>query len=293
VTPRRHAIVGDPVAQSASPRMHAAAFRALGLPHSYEAIRATAEELPGLVAMLRTGELWGLNVTMPHKERILSLVDRVDGRAKAACAANTLVRGADGQVVAHNTDVPAIASELRRLAPHITDWQNVRALVLGTGATARSAVLALADDLRVAHIVVRGRKLTDAGGRSGLEGELRTMLTAVDAHATLALETWAPVSATDARCDVIVQATSCGMSGGPPGEIAASAVGWSHARPRAMGLDVVYSGSAGAPTPFVVAARRAGLSADGGLGVLARQGALAFELWHGIAAPFDAMRAAL
>ena len=113
---RRFAVVGDPIGHSKSPVMQGAAMRTLGLPHTYEAVRATADELPGIVARLRSGEYDGLNVTVPHKERVLSLVDALDESARVAGAANTLVRTDDGRVVAHNTDAPALAAELSRLA---------------------------------------------------------------------------------------------------------------------------------------------------------------------------------
>ncbi|HTB72329.1 MAG TPA: shikimate dehydrogenase, partial [Polyangiaceae bacterium] len=113
---RRFAVVGDPVGHSKSPAMQGAAMRALGLPHTYEAVHATADELPGVVARLRAGEFDGLNLTVPHKERVLALVDSLDESARVAGAANTLVRADGGRLVAHNTDAPALAAELARLA---------------------------------------------------------------------------------------------------------------------------------------------------------------------------------
>ena len=92
---RRFAVVGDPVGHSKSPVMQGAAMRALGLPHTYEALHATASELPGVIARLRDGTYDGLNVTVPHKERVLSLVDALDESARVAGAANTIVRGDD------------------------------------------------------------------------------------------------------------------------------------------------------------------------------------------------------
>src|SRR5580704_2332543 len=105
--------------------MHAAAYRALHLDCAYEAIRATPADLAALVRALRDGGYDGFNVTIPHKRRILEHVDRVDPSAESVGAANTLVRAKDGAVVAHNTDVPALAAELRRLAPERTaeEWR--------------------------------------------------------------------------------------------------------------------------------------------------------------------------
>src|SRR5262245_683652 len=111
----RFAVVGDPIAHSKSPRMHAAAYRALGMAHTYEAIRASADGLPGVVARLRAGELAGRNGPVPHKVAVLALADEVAPSARAVGAANTLVRDAAGRITAHNTDVPALADELRAL----------------------------------------------------------------------------------------------------------------------------------------------------------------------------------
>jgi shikimate dehydrogenase len=258
------AVVGDPIAHSKSPRMHAAAYAALGLHHTYEAIHATAAELPSVVARLRAGELRGINVTVPHKARVLDLVDAVAPSAAAVSAANTLVLEADGRVVAHNTDVPALAWEVRVLAPEERSWGSRVALVLGTGGAARAAVSALRDHLGVGHVLVRGRR----------EGD-RPLLAD-------------PAIERDLR--VVVQATSCGMLGGPPGEAVSRAVAWDALPREAVALDVVYSPP---ETPFVVAARARGLRAANGVGMLGRQGALAFELWLGITPPLDVMINAL
>ena len=72
-TALRFAVIGSPVAHSRSPAMHAAAYRALGLPHTYEAVRAEASELPALVRALREGTYDGLNVTVPHKQAVLAV----------------------------------------------------------------------------------------------------------------------------------------------------------------------------------------------------------------------------
>jgi shikimate dehydrogenase len=284
---RRFAVVGDPVAHSKSPAMHAAAYRALGLPHVYEAIHATAAELPRVVASLREGLYDGLNVTVPHKERVLSLVDAVDAGARVAGAANTLVRSDDGRITAHNTDAPALAAELRRLAPDHRWTEASRALVLGSGGAARAAIAAFAE-LGVSEIVVRARGFDDPARRDRF---------LASAPAPVTLERWAPSD--EGRTVAVVQATSAGMKGASPGDEVAGAVGWASLPDHAVALDVVYSPR---DTPWLRAARARGLRADDGLGMLARQGALAMELWlgglvrmteAGELAPLDAMRRAI
>jgi shikimate dehydrogenase len=272
----KFALLGDPVAHSKSPAMHMAAYRALDLPHTYVAIQATPADLPRLVRALRDGEYDGLNVTVPHKLRILDHVDVVAPSAAAAEAANTLVRAPDGRVVAQNTDVPALASELARLAPGRTtaEWAASEAIVLGTGGAAHAAILALSKAIGVATITVRARN---------------PALLGVEARPLAKAEPLAP-SARDATALTIIQATSAGMDGADPGDAVASAIAWNELPEGAIALDVVY---APAETPFLRAANARGLRCANGLGMLAEQGALAFELWLGIPAPRDAMLAAL
>lgn len=286
-------VVGDPIAHSKSPAMHAAAYAALGLPHVYERIRASADELAGLVQLLREGRYDGLNITVPHKRSVLAHVDAVDPSATLVGAANTLVRRFDGRVVAHNTDVPALAEELCRLTPEVwrrDGWHATHALVLGTGATARSAVIALARDLSAAQITIRGRSFEDECKRDVFHAEMRERLSVAGATSAIYLEPWLASATTEPRVTAIVQATSAGMDGADPGEAAVQAVEWSALPASAVALDVVYAPPV---TPFLRAAERHRLRSGNGLGMLARQGAIAFELWLRVPAPFEAMLAAL
>jgi shikimate dehydrogenase len=264
--------------------MQAAAMRALGLPHTYEAVRASVGELPAVVARLRAGEFDGLNVTVPHKERVLSLVDALGESARVAGAANTLVRTADGGLVAHNTDAPALAEELARLAGSRAWPAGACALVLGSGGAARAAVAALGVHLGIADIAVRARAFADPARRDAF---VRT------APHPVTPEAWAPNAEREARTVAVVQATSAGMRGADGGDAVVGAVAWEALGQATVAIDVVY---APRDTPWLQAARRRGLRCDDGLGMLARQGALALELWLadlGVKAPLEAMRAAL
>ncbi|HSQ65723.1 MAG TPA: shikimate dehydrogenase [Polyangiaceae bacterium] len=282
MTALRFALVGDPVAHSRSPAMHEAAYRALGLPHSYETWRVRDEaELAAAVAKLRSGEVAGLNVTVPHKRAVLALVDELDSVARIVGACNTLV-ARDGKVVAYDTDVAAIADELRALAP--SGEKGGTALVLGSGGAARAAVVACALHLGADHVVVGARK--DA---SAMCAELEASLRGVGCTVHISAVPFpSPSSPPSPRW--IIQATSAGMTGAEPGEAVAAAVRWEELAPGAVALDVVYSPP---ETPFVHAARAAAIPVENGLGMLARQGAAAFELWLGLPAPLEVMRRAL
>jgi shikimate dehydrogenase len=281
VGPLRFAVLGSPVAHSKSPAMHAAAYRALGLPHTYEKLETTEAELPARLDALRRGDWAGFNVTLPLKARALALADSADARASVIGAANTLVRSADGTIRAYNTDVDALAGELLRLASSgARTLAGTRAIVLGTGGAARAAVAALVD-LGFEHVYVRGRSadafVADLAART--KGAYP-----ISAHALVA------PPAEDARVAAVVQATSCGMTGGPPGDVVRDAIHWPSLASDAIALDVVYTPR---ETPFLAAARARSLAAHDGLGMLARQGARAFELWLGVAPPLDVMLAAI
>jgi shikimate dehydrogenase len=288
MTPRRYAVLGDPIAQSKSPLMHGAALRALGLPHTYEAIRATQGELPGLVAKLREGVFHGFNVTVPHKENVLALADERDESASHAGATNTLVRREDGRVVAYNTDAPALAAEIAELLPAGRTLAGARVLVLGSGGAARAAIAAFGAHLGAAEIAVRARGFADRA---------RAEAFAASAPCPIVAEPWAASPDREQRTFAIVQATSAGMRGADEGEAIADLVSWRDLPPGAVALDVVYTPR---DTPWLRAARARGLRSTNGLGMLARQGALALDLWlrHGgadgpCAVPLQAMREAL
>jgi len=262
--------------------MHGAAFRALGLPHTYDKIETSTGELGDRVGALRAGELAGLNVTVPHKTRVLELVDAVDPSADATGAANTLVRTAAGSVRAFNTDAPALRDELVALTKDAGRFRGRSALVLGTGGAARAAIFALGQ-LGVARVVVRGRRKDPA--------DLASVLAASGSNAELAFEPFGAPPSDPSDYAAIVQATTAGMHGAEtPGDVVADVVAWDRVPLDCVVYDVVY---APPRTPLLLRAAARGLANDGGLGMLVRQGALAFELWLGVKPPLDVMRAAL
>ncbi len=277
----RFAVIGDPVSQSKSPTMHNAAFRSLGIPHLFEAQRTSVDELPLVIDQLRSGIFEGLSVTVPHKQRVLSLVDVLDESARVAGAANTLARREDGRLTAHNTDAPALAEELTRVSEGGLAGRQMRGLVLGSGGAARAAIVALGVHLGIRDIVVRARAFADASKRQAF---------ASTAACPVTLQPWIGSRDSEERTLAVVQCTSAGMQGADPGSAVADAVDWKALPDDAVALDVVY---APRDTPWLRAARARGLRCDDGLGMLARQGALAWQHWLGMNAPLGIMRAAL
>ena len=295
MTPLKFAVLGSPIAHSKSPAMHGAAFRALGLPHTYERLETSAAELPSRVTALRRGDYAGLNVTVPHKQKVLALCDELDASATATGAANTLVRLPNGRIRGHNTDMPAIAEELSRLAGG-RRLAGGTGLVIGSGGAARAAIVACASHLGLSRVLIRARSLGETSNAVAYVRQIDRLLAAAGGKGVAVglgadgLHVSERAQRDDATFTVIVQATSCGMRGGPPGAVVADAVRWERLPPEAVALDVVYTPPV---TPFLERAREHRIAADHGLGMLVRQGALAFELWLGIKPPLDVMRAAI
>jgi shikimate-5-dehydrogenase len=264
----RAAVLGSPIAHSLSPVLHRAGYAAAGLEEwRYDAHEVDAAGLPGFVAAL--GPQWrGLSLTMPLKETAGALATTVDDVARRAAAVNTLVRRDDGGWDATNTDVIGL---VRALRPHLPEG-STRALVLGAGATARSAVLALAE-LGVTTLTVRAR---DTSRAADLLAWALDLGTGIRNGSVAALGPWVST-----RDDVVVSTLP-----GSAGDVAAATVPASH---PGLLLDVVY---AGWPTPLARAAATAGMTVVSGLDMLVHQAAEQFRLFTGHQAPVDAMAAA-
>lgn len=148
---RRAAVLGSPIAHSLSPALHRAAYAALGLPWSYEAIEVDSAGLPEFLAGL--DDTWaGLSLTMPLKESVLPLLVEVDDVARRVGAVNTVLPGPQGWRGA-NTDIAGIVAAVRRARPEAIHTGSV----LGAGATARSAIAALVA-LGAAEVTVCARR---------------------------------------------------------------------------------------------------------------------------------------
>ncbi len=272
---KRIALLGYPLSHSLSPIMQQAAFRRAGLDWRYEALPTPPDALEDRMASMREGRWHGANVTLPLKERVIPLLDGLDHEAAQVGAVNTIVNE-QGRWLGYNTDVPGFISDLN------TCWGSSgrgAALILGAGGAARAAAFGLARlqlELRlVARNLQRGRALaSDLERSTGVE---------------ISVYPWRPRSfeTLGEGCILLVNATPIGMV---PSQEASP---WPEEVPlpaKAFIYDLVYRPR---DTPLVQSARLAGLRAAGGAGMLLEQGALAFELWTGLPAPREPMRAAL
>jgi shikimate dehydrogenase len=256
-------VLGSPIAHSLSPVLHRAAYAELGLDWVYQAHDVTEASLPAFLAGL--DESWrGLSLTMPLKRSVVPLLDTLTDRARQALAANTVILD-NGRRTGHNTDVPGISAALRERY----DGAVERAVVVGGGATAASAILGLAD-LGCRHVTLlvrdvhRAQATVDTAARHPGRPE-------VDVR---------PLGAPRMPADVLVSTI--------PAEAQGQAVLALAEQVRAV-FDVIYDPW---PTPLG-RERRPEVAVVSGLDLLVHQAALQVELMtrHG-PAPLEAMRRA-
>jgi len=274
----RLAVLGYPIAHSVSPDLHQAALDTLGIEGRYEAWAVSPADLPAAVQRLRDEGYTGANVTVPHKEAVVPLVDSLDPSAAVVAAVNTLVRDG-GRLVGHNTDGIGFLRSLREEVGW--DPMGRTALLLGAGGAARGVAAALLQ-AGVASVTLANRHRERA---LWLVEEVRAR--APDADVRAASLDPEELEVLMARTDLLVNCTSVGMRHGPAaGDLPLPA---GLLVPGLLVADLVYNPQ---ETPLLQAARERGLRVLGGLGMLVYQGAAAFHLWTGREAPVAAMRRA-
>ena len=268
-TTRRAAVLGSPIAHSLSPVLHNAAYAALGLAEwTYGRYEVDEAALPGFLASLDIeGDGWaGLSLTMPLKRAVIPLLDEVGAAARAVAAVNTVVFTADGRRCGDNTDVPGLVASLRERG--ITHVES--AAVLGGGATASSAVAALArictgEVTAYVRSAERATQMRTLGDRLGLAVRAAPWEQAAAALAAPLTISTTPVGANDA------------LAPGVPDH------------PGAL-FEVLYHPW---PTKLAAACAERGGVVLGGLDLLVHQAVLQCELFTGVRpAPLAAMRAA-
>ncbi|MCY0991406.1 shikimate dehydrogenase [Nannocystis sp. ILAH1] len=270
-------VLGDPVAHSRSPAMHAAAFAALGLPHRYLAFHVAPERLAEAVRGARALGFGGLNLTVPHKQAALALCDDLGPEARRIGAVNTLVF-AGGAIVGHNTDGRGFAAAVRELSSnHVLK----KAMVLGSGGAARAVVDAIAGEL----LGPGGHVLWVSRDPAALAAEL-------PAGGPVVAAGWDAVGG-GAAVDLLVNCTTVGMAHGPTDYPVPTTALVAGLAPGARVVDIVYPRPAGG---LLDLAEAAGALVQDGLEMLLWQGVFAEALWLGRSLGPEvvaAMRAAL
>ena len=268
-----YGILGDPVAHSLSPLMQNQAFQEQQIDAVYVPFHVLADNLPAAVKGLRALNVAGVNVTIPHKETILPLLDEIDPSAKIIGAVNTVVNKG-GNLIGYNTDATGFMSSVRQELSFQPEGREV--LLLGAGGACRAVAVGLAA-AGVKSIIIANRHMARA---EKIINDLGPHFSSVQ----LSVVDYNDNSYLDAvsKTDLIVNTTSVGLSGE---EI--NFLPLEHIKGSALIYDMVYSLS---ETPLIKSARSLGLSCVDGLGMLAAQGEDAFFLWTGVKLPAGFMR---
>jgi len=260
-------LIGYPLGHTLSPQIHAAAFRSCDLEGSYSLFPIHPDDNQGLKDLLvrvRNGELSGLNVTIPHKQNVIELLDGLTPAAKAIGAVN-IIYLENTRLIGGNTDAPGFLSDLKSfLTTETLRHRNRSALVLGAGGSARAIVFALLND---------GWEVTVAARRTEQAQQLADSFANYQLPRTVC--SFSNLRSLDSYPSLIVNTTPVGMT--PNVEQSPWPENLS-LPPHATVYDLVYNPP---ETKLVREAHRQGLRAKTGLGMLIEQAALAFEIWTG------------
>ncbi len=265
---KTYCIIGDPIHHSLSPGMQNAAFNALGLNCTYIAFRVPVNELKESVESLRSINIAGFNVTVPHKVRVMDHLDELDATAKKAAAVNT-VNNIEGIFKGYNTDIHGFIEPLRRRQ---VDFAGMQVLLLGAGGAARAVVAALSEESGIAKVVIANRDIERAKGLAKMGSDLGLKCEAIP------LDKAQDVSP---ESDLIVNSTTLGLNN------ESSIIDHEHIKKGSIVYDLVYRPVV---TDLIENAKYAQASVVYGYEMLVEQGAKGFEIWTGIPAPRDAMK---
>lgn len=250
-------VIGDPISHSLSPRLHGHWLKRYELRGHYVPLHINHADLPDVLRTLPRMGFVGVNVTLPHKELVLSLADSVTDRAALIGAANTLTFTANGQIQADNTDGMGFLSNIRQALP---GWKASAgpALVLGSGGAAKAIVSALVSDgAPIVHVANRTRARAD-----GLKEQFGARVSPTD---------WTHIPELIADSALIVNTTSLGMTGQTP-----LSIDLSRLSPPTVVTDIVYSPL---ETDLLKDAKARGCETVDGLGMLLHQAVPGFERW--------------
>lgn len=274
-------LIGYPLGHSLSPKIHAAALAACGLQGSYSPFPIPPEDKPvlqTLLARVRSGEIHGLNVTIPHKQNVITFMDELTPTAKAIGAVNTIYMQGD-KLIGDNTDASGFLADLKKVNKEMSPRRHgdastqvdKSAVVLGAGGSARAVVYALLNDGWNVTIAARKIKQSQQLAVSFMNYALR--ITTFDLQPS--------------TFNLIVNTTPLGMTL----NIDQSPLPENLSLPaNAFVYDLVYNPR---ETKLVRDARAQGLNASTGLGMLIEQAALAFEKWTGHNPPRDVLYQAI
>lgn len=257
----KYAVIGNPVAHSQSPLIHAEFARQTGQDLAYAAILAPLDGFQAAVLKFRDGGGKGMNVTLPFKHEAWRLVETHEGFAGYARAVNT-IRFADGQLIGYNTDGIGLMRDIRNNLQ--CPVKGKRVLLMGSGGASYGVMEPLLIE-QPKQVIIANRTLDKAVGLAGQFEKLRHL-------AAGGIGACAYSSLDGMQFDIVINATSAGLAGAMPrlpGDIFAA---------QALAYDLVY----GKTTPFLRFAQARGARSADGTGMLVEQAAEAFFIWRGV-----------
>lgn len=268
-------IIGDPIEHTLSPVMHNAAFAHLGLDYIYIPFRVAREDLAVALAGIKALGFTGVNVTIPHKEAVLPLLDELAPEAEVIGAVNT-IHNVGGRLYGYNTDGPGFVSSLKEEGG--CDPAGKRVTILGTGGAARAVALQLAL-AGAAHIIILGRRLEKA---EAIKDAIK--LGVPDCQVTTGLIGKGELAKHVQQAQVLIDTTPVGMYPRVEDE---PLVGREMLHRDLVVCDLVYNP---VQTLLLQEAEALGCRTLSGFEMLVRQGALAFKIWTGREPPLEIMR---
>ena len=259
------------------PAMHTAAFNELHLPFAYGVFDVVDEFLPALIASLRKNGFAGANITIPHKQRVIPLLDAVHEDAAAIGAVNTIVNH-DGKLTGYNTDVAGIQQALEPFKERIRD---VSVVVLGAGGGARAAAYAISKNFSPALVRLYNRT---SGRAEMMVNDFRKMFPGI-AYENVSDARHLPDVIADSV--LVVNTTPAGMTPNIDALPIPSAIRFSN---HQIIFDIIYTPI---ETAFLRRAKADSATTINGVEMFVHQGAKAFELWTGKPFPVDVARQAV
>ncbi len=269
-------VIGDPVEHSRSPQMHNAAFAKAGLDYVYVPFHVRPTDLADAIAGFKAINVVGINVTLPHKQAVISYLTSISREAELIGAVNTLTFTDEG-IHGDNTDAPGVLRALeenRNMSVPV--GKNV--VVLGAGGAARAVVVALAL-VGVASITIANRTVEKAVSLAEEMGQK----TGISMQGLGLADARLPVAVRQSM--LLINTATASMDATHPLLISAD---W--LQPNTIVCDIVYTPPV---TPLMRAAAARGCETLGGIGMLVHQGAIAFEKWTGVAPCTETMHRAL
>lgn len=258
-------IFGCPIEHTLSPVMHNAALNSLGLDMCYLAFKVLPQDLPGALQSVRALNMPGVNITVPHKENVIPLLDRVDEEAAFIGAVNTVVNS-EGKLTGYNTDGRGFMSSL---SEHGISPEGKDIFILGAGGASRAISYYLSE--KASNLTIYD---IDGTRMEKLVNDLRKIRGNIDFINRIE---------DIGNPHIIINATPLGLKPDDPLPL----------KPEVITGDMVICDLVYKNTNLLQAARQRGARTLDGSGMLLWQGVLAFELWTGVKPPVDIMRKAL